>query len=386
MGYVRPTLAQLISQAQSDLQAKMAGTDPLLEKTFEIAICRAVAGLAHGLHGHANYNAKQLTPNSADPQFLTQWASIYLPQPVPKPAVKADISFTILGTPTTIVPAGTLWATNTGTQYSQDAQVTISGGGSVAASATAVALPIVGGPTDNGTAGNQAIGALLLIVTPIVGVNSGSSVTGTLTTGFYQETPAALLSRLLLRLQTPPKGGGPGDYVLWALQQAGATRAWQIPATGGLVGPNGAGTVAVYFVEDANVLPVSIIPVAGDVTSMQTLLNSLAPVTAGVTAYAPTGVTFRPAIQLGVAGGIDSVALETAVYNGIVAMLQRVSTPVGCTVYLQELYSAIEVATGANTFLVTSPASDSVYLAPNMPIVVDTLANALKGGGNAWFT
>jgi uncharacterized phage protein gp47/JayE len=53
-----------------------------------------------------------------------------------------------------------------------------------------------------------------------------------------------LRARLLERIQNPPSGGAAEDYVAWALEVPGVTRAWVYPKE------MGAGTVTVRFVRD----------------------------------------------------------------------------------------------------------------------------------------
>lgn len=77
------------------------------------------------------------------------------------------------------------------------------------------------------------------------------------------ETESEARYRLQQRLQNPPMGGAPADYVNWALAVTGVARAWAVrnwagacsvgvivadvdPATGGLIAPSNATLQAVY--------------------------------------------------------------------------------------------------------------------------------------------
>jgi len=352
VGFVRPTLTQLIAQAKSDIETHLAGTDAQLRRSVEAVLARVVAGAAHGLHGHMVWLSKQLIPDTAQAEWITRWASIWLPQPVPIPATKAKGNITVVGTPAAVCPAGTLWQTADSVQYSQDVDATIPGGGSIVTAVTAVVA---------GADGCQSAGSVLSLVSPVVGIVSDATIAaGGLTGGFDQETPAALLARLLLRLQSPPKGGGPGDYESWALEIAGVTRAWQFPCV------DGPGEVAVRFVCDG-LTP--IIPVPAMVATVQAYIDTKAPVTADVTVYAPTGVAFNCTIDLTPAGGggTDTAAIRAAVLLELADLLLRKSEP-GCTIYLSEINEAISVATGETDHLLTVPAANLVYAADQMPI------------------
>lgn len=371
MPYVRPTLQQLINQAQSDIAAHLPGSDILLANCVELVLGRATAGLTHGLHGHAIWLSRQLIPSAVmDPVWLAQWAAIY--GLTPKRAVGADLQFTITGTNGSTCPAGTLWTTNNGVQYSQDALGTISTGtASISAKAVVPAA-----------ASNQSNGVLLSLVQPVAGINSTGTVTATNSAGADPETTSALLGRLLSRLQTPPKGGGPGDYVGWVLNNfSAATRAWQIPRA------NGAGTVAVYFVEDGNYPITSIIPGSTDIASVQAIVNANCPVTAAATVYAPTANAFSPIIYLNPAagGGSDTTANRIAVFNALASLLQTVAVPTGFTLYNSAIDEAISLAVNDANFTLSSPASDTVYAAPNMPVITVTQATAISNYPTGWF-
>ena len=72
---------------------------------------------------------------------------------------------------------------------------------------------------------------------------------GGLAAGSDAETDESLRARVLRRIQKPPQGGAGYDYVAWALEVPGVTRAWVYPAEMGL------GTVTVRFVRDLEQVP-----------------------------------------------------------------------------------------------------------------------------------
>ena len=70
----------------------------------------------------------------------------------------------------------------------------------------------------------------LTLDSPIVGVNASANVTaGALTGGADAEDDDSLRARLLARIKEPPQGGSKADYVTWALEVPGVTRAWCYP-------------------------------------------------------------------------------------------------------------------------------------------------------------
>jgi hypothetical protein len=113
------------------------------------------------------------------------------------------------------------------------------GAGSVAGAFSAVTA---------GTQGNLAAGTILTWITPPTGSDNTVTLTTGLSGAFDEETDQALLTRILERLQQPPKGGTASDYRQWAEAIQGVSRAYVYPLRGGLgsvhvsiVGP-GSGT------------------------------------------------------------------------------------------------------------------------------------------------
>jgi len=346
MPYNRPTLTQLISQAQTNVASHLPGDDPLLAMCPENAIAYALAGLTHGLHGHVMWLSKQLVPGpNMDYPWLCRWASIR--GLTPTPATKTDLSATIAGASGTVVNAGVSWATNDGTTYLQDATATIGAGGTASINALAATA---------GAAGNQATGALLTLATPVVGVNSFATVSGINTVGADIEGTGAFLARYRLNLSTPAKGGGPNDYATWALAYSGVTRAWEMPLV------DGPGTVGVYVVDD-NASSGTWPALAANV---QTYLRTLAPVTAVVNAYAPTPVAFN--VTIGPTGAIPS-AKQAAVTAEISGMVLALSAPTGCSIYLEDISFAVQTASGIDSFTIISPTGTTSYATPNMPVM-----------------
>lgn len=146
---------------------------------------------------------------------------------------------------------------------------------------------------DGGEAGNVANGEFLTILSSIAGVQSQAEVTSTIVQGEDTETIENFRVRLLQRIQEPPSGGNVNDYEQRALTVPGVTRAWVYPD---FEGPS-TGSVGVAFVEDneSNIIP--------DATKIQEVQNSLdardfRPVTAKVTAFAPTALTVDLVVQI----------------------------------------------------------------------------------------
>jgi len=342
MPFERPTLAALLNRAISDIETRLVGADARLRRSFENVIARVVAGAAHSLHGHLFFLSRQIFPDTAESKFLRRWAGVWgVP---PTDPVKATGNITITGVDTTLIPAGTVWQRVDGAQFTTDANANVSGA-SIIVAVTAVLV---------GTDGNTDASTVLTIETPIVDIDSTATVDGSgLANGTDAETDAALLVRLLLRIRTPPSGGGPTDYVKWAKEVSGVTRAWEFPAELGL------GTVSVRFVVDGEAV---IIPVGSKVTEVQTYIDARAPVTAVITVVAPVDTPTAMTIAI----TPDTAAIRTAVQTEIDALYLRVAEPAGTIVWSQ-LNEAISLATGETDHVLSVPAADVTHTTGQLP-------------------
>jgi len=345
MTFTRPTIAQLIARAKSDIETRLPGSDAQVRESVEAVLARVAAGSGHSLHGHLVWLSKQLFPDTAEAELMNKWASIWGITRIA--AVKANGTVDITGSNGSVCPDLTQWQSTDGQIYIQDGDATIAGG-----SAT-----ITVDAQTAGVDGNQSAGAILSLVSPVAGIDTAGTVAGSeITGGLDAETDIALQARVLLRLQSPPKGGGPGDYEQWALEVAGVTRVWEV-ANG-----DGAGTVVVYFVRDNDVG--SIIPDGAEVAAVQAYLDTVAPITADVNVYAPvdTPTAFTIAVVP------DTAAVRTAVENELEALYLREAEP-GATILLSQINEAISIAAGETDHTLTVPAADVTHAANEMPTV-----------------
>lgn len=336
MPFNRPTLQQLIDRAAADVETRLPGTDARTRRTNLGVLARIHAGAAHGLYGYLGFLAEQLMADSAEVEYMERWASIWGIARKAAAQAKGNVAFT--GTNGVTIPAGTELQRADGTLYTTDADATIAGGTATVA-VTAV---------EGGVAGNAATNTTLAFTSPISGVNSQAAVSGGgLTAGTDQESDDSLRARLLDRIQTPPHGGNSNDYVAWAKEVAGVTRAWVYAQELGL------GTVTVRFVRDDDA---SIIPDAAEVQAAQDYIDARRPVTAAVTVVAPVAVPLNFTIQLTPA----TQAAKDAVTAELTDLLRRESEP-GGTILISHIREAISVAAGETNHVLVSPAADVAH-------------------------
>jgi uncharacterized phage protein gp47/JayE len=342
--FTRPTTAELLEQAQTDVEGELTGVNAQLRRRPERALAMAPAGLADGLHDHLDWNADQIIPDKASDAYVVRWAELF--GLTRKPAVPAQGTIAVTGTGGNMLQ-GALWVRLAdGATFSTDADAN-------AITASTVAVTAV----TPGAAGDTLAGQTLQLVSPISGVDSIATINADIEGGTDQETIPALLERLLDRLQRPPMGGAPGDHVTWALEVPGVTRAWEYGGTNG-VGNQALGKVALTFVcdGDGDILnPSGIIPDNTKVAEVQAYLDARS--SAEVIVFAPTPVAFDYTVTLTPNGDpLVEPAVEAEIYD----LLARDAVP-GGTIKLSHVNEAISEAEGETDHVLTLPAADVTH-------------------------
>jgi uncharacterized phage protein gp47/JayE len=335
MAFNRPTLQELIDRTKADFESRLTGGGSLLRRAVARVLSRVHAGGMHLLYGYAAYIAKQLMPDTAEKEFLRRWARIW--SVAATPATFAQFTVTFTGTDGISIPALTEVVRSDGKIYVTDADGSPSGG----------TVDIAVTAKESGEESNVEGGEELSMSSPIAGIDSVVTVSATgITDGVDEETDPALLVRLLSRIQDPPNGGSENDYVTWAKEVSGVTRAWCLPLY------LGDGTVGVTFVRDNDAG--SIIPSAGEVAAVQAYIDDLSrrPVTADVTVFAPIAAPLAFTIS-----GISDVTVRAAVQAELEDLILREAEP-GGTLLLSHIREAISSAQGENDHVLTLPAAN----------------------------
>ncbi|WP_433693202.1 baseplate J/gp47 family protein [Paraburkholderia phenoliruptrix] len=378
MPYARPTLTQLRAQVAADLQVSPAGSDPLLRFSSLNVLGRALAGLANEQYGYTDWVALQSNPFTATEEFLEAWAA--LKNVFREPAAQAGAStpgqIAFPATGTNQIPVGTLVTRGDGVEYTTTSPG-IPSGGSVVVNAEANADPT--GLT--GAFGNCAIGTVMTLGTAIAGISSTGSVTTAFTGGADIELDDSLRSRMLFAYQNPPQGGSATDYVTWAKEVSGVTRAW--------CNPNGfgAGTVVVYVMLDnaesgnggfpvgANGVAAAetrAAPAQGDQLTIANYIYPLQPVTALVYACSPVQQLVNFTISGSANFNSATKALIEAMISGVFEMY---GSPVGSTagqngtINMSYIESAIAAIAGTGGFVIASPVGNIVGTTGQLPVL-----------------
>ena len=335
MPFERPTLQELVDRALADVESRLPGADTKLRRGNLQVLPRVHAAAVHGLYGYLDFIARQAMPDSAEAEYLDRWAAVW--GVLRRPAARAVGNASMTGTVGAVIPAGALFRRNDNARFVASEEVIFTG--------ASAEVPVIA--EDAGDTGNTEAAAVISLVSPITGVTTvGAVAEGGMSGGADQEADAALLARLLRRIQEPPHGGAEADYITWALECIGVTRAY---AEGGRFG---AGTVGVTFLmDDAEGGP---IPTPEDVARVQAYMDQRRPVTADVKVYALTPVELDFTIQL----TPDSTAVRAAVAAELTDLVLREAEPEGALL-LSHIQEAISIAAGETDHVLISPATDA---------------------------
>ncbi|MCJ2067744.1 baseplate J/gp47 family protein [Methylobacterium sp. J-030] len=317
-----PTRDTVRAQVRDYLAARLAAADGLPPNSRARVIGDGNAELAFSAYQFIQALAVQFLPDTAVGPWLDRWLDIFLDGR--EAATFASGAATLTGTFGTVVPAATQ-LTAGGLTFATTQQITIGTG------PTAVAIMALAA----GSAGNLPAGTSIALVTGIPGVD-GSGLVVQLSGGVDVEDDTDARTRVLARIRQPPMGGDADDYVAWAREVPGVTRAWCAP------NEMGVGTVTIRFMMDNLRAGNFGFPNATDVATVQAHIDLRRPVTVAdcfVCAPIPTGILV-PITGL----CPDTASNRAAVATALQAMLAQRAAPArsvnGALVPAQTIYAA----------------------------------------------
>lgn len=333
MNFNRPTLTQIDARIRGDLDTGLPGADSRLRFSVLDVLAGMLAGASHGWHGHADWIARQILPDTAEAEMLARHAAIW--GVTRKPAQAASGPVTISGSDGAAVSAGDVLIRSDGARF------VVTAGAVIAAGTGTLTVEAEAG----GAGGTALAGQKLTFSSPVAGVLAEAAVAaGGLTGGAEEESDASLLARLLSRIQTPPHGGTAKDYKDWALAQPEVTRAWVIP---GWMGP---GSVGVTFTMDARP---AIIPLEADVDAVQAAIDAVRPVTATAHVFAPSPVP----LALTIRALPPTPEVQAAIAAELADLIFREAQP-GGTLLISHIREAISIASGETDHEVIAPVAN----------------------------
>lgn len=334
MAFKRPSLAELNTRLTANIDSRTDGLPRLRRSPFGI-FATVIAGGMHEMYGYQAYKAKQFLPDSADETHFERLASI---EGTGRNSSEYAIGqCEVTGTNGSPIEAGRVLKRGDAVEYTVDAEVTIVGGEAVI-SVTAV---------EPGAQGNADPGVALTFVDTLPGIDSQAIVDANgITNGTDIEQLDSWRERHIENIQLPAQGGASHDYIRWAKEVPGVTRAWLYP------GEMGKGTTTLRFVRDNDD---NIIPDEAEVQAVYDHISSKRPVTAGLYIFAPIAVPFEPSIAL----TPNTTVVKAAVEAEIADMLAREAIPEDGTgkgtIKISHIREAISIAQGETDHTVVSP-------------------------------
>lgn len=330
MAFDRPSLRELISQMQADAERE-AGATQLRQSNLRV-LPKVFAFAVHGLYAYIDWVVRQLFPDTAEKSFLERQASI---QGIyRRDATAATGTLTVTRTAGATIPVGTVFVASDGeTRFATTEEPEVDES----------EVPVQCMTT--GTGGNREAGETYTLVSPLSGVSTeatGSEMAG----GTEAETDDSLRDRLIYRLQNPPRGGTATDYVAWAMEVPGVTRAWCFPKELGI------GTVTVRFATDG--LTENGVPTEGMVSIVSDYIAENAPVTAATTVVAPVAKTVNFQIKDLYP---DTPSVRAQIEAELKSLFIREAEP-GKALLISHVRQAISSAAGEEDFELVSPTED----------------------------
>jgi uncharacterized phage protein gp47/JayE len=290
----------------------------------------AMSGLALLTLKYLDWLSLQLLPDTAETVWLDRHGMIWLTNSDGtkgrKGATSAVGTVTFTGTQGVVVPSGTILIDTNAFTYQTTADVTLG--------TSATATPIYA--LDPGIQGNLPTGTVIALTNVLNGVN-GSATVVQMVGGTDAETDDELRARVLQRIQEPPMGGDQADWIAWAEEVPGVTRAWCSPLEEGM------GTVTVRFMMDALRADNAGIPLAEDVVTVQSWIDVKRPV-AVKDYFVLAPIPFPLDVQIS-ALVTDSVSVRAAIQQSLQNMLLVQASP-GCTIYRSWVDTAISETVG----------------------------------------
>lgn len=343
MPFETPDLPTLNDQAAASIEAELPGTDARLRRSNLNVLARVMAGFAHGFYGYLRRFLEECLPWSQG-FLLEMWAGIW--GVYRKAAFPAGGNVILTGTDGSPIDSGTELQTANGQIYETTAAGLI-----VAGSAIVPVLAVVPGKS-----GNLAAGTQISLINPVPGL-AGTAAIGPagVSNGSDIETPNELYMRFLKRVRTPAHGGSQADYVNWALEVPGVTRAWAVPNFFDL------GTVLVLFVRDGDTPN---LPDAAAIAQVTAHIDLVRPVTSDMSVAGPVIKVVNFIIGL----TPNTSAVRDAVTANLADLFRR-EADAGATLLLSHVNRDISLASGELDHVLYAPAASVVCAANEMAVL-----------------
>lgn len=346
MPFYRPSRDDIRRRVQSDFRYEFGNDAVLIPGTVEHAFCESIVGLSHGVHGRLDQIYRDAFPHLASEPALVKWAAFY--GMFRNRATYASGIMLFFGQVGATIPTGTIVARPDGFEYKVTAGATIED--------SPIHLPVQARVP--GAAGNAPSTMEMALRDSVVGVQSNCEPNSAgLTGGADAEMPEALRVRLLALLNEPEGGGKMGDYVRWAKQVTGVTRAWEFGNTPKV------GNVTVLFMQDDDATP---FPEGPELQAVKDWIMLFAPTgLPPVEVLPPVPHPIALTIELTLEAGAILADVRAAIIVSLENMIKARAEPAvqdGVLFYRSWISEAISTTTGELDHKLTVP-SDDITLA-----------------------
>lgn len=311
MSFALPTLEDLRKQNRDHITARLA-SGPMVPNSALRIMSDANAGLAFLTILYLQWLSEQFLPDTADAEWLDRHAQIWLGGRKAASYAEGFAAVTGAGEIASVLPAGTQVSATTDDgsflfETTEDRTIT----------GTATNVPVKA--LLPGPGSNLPDGTTMALAISGIGEATALSVTG----GADVETDEELRDRVLFRIRKPPMGGDADDYVAWALEVPGVTRAWCAPNEMGI------GTVTVRIMCDelraTSDVMTNGFPLSGDIEAVRAHLDTKRPVCVKdffVEAPIPEPVSFTISNLVN-----DDASTRENIRQSVIAMLADRASP-----------------------------------------------------------
>lgn len=341
-----PTIKKLIADGKSDIEMVLDATLPPLSTEEALNISTAMA--LRDLYDHQTWISQQITPTvDSDDETIIELA-------ISEGVIRKQATYAygpVQFTGTSPIPVDSEITHTNGNIY------TVTSSGSPSGGVIVVEVQA----QDAGSAGNLDSGETLTLVSTVSGVNpAGTVLDGGIASGVDLETIPELLDRLLYRKRNPFAGGALHDYVAWAREVAGVTRAWSFDCW------HGKGTVGLAFVYDDRT---DIQPTDSEIVYMDEYIRRHSDPATGVDVGRPGGIELVTVnltlkqVPLNIHLIPDTAENRTAVSANLNTLSQTLSP--GDTLLLTAVQTAIGSTNGLTDYtinLITNTTSEQTEL------------------------
>lgn len=339
----RPALPQLIATIRSDLLTRFE-EDVLLRRLDAEVYARVQAASIHTLYGYIDYLARNMLPDLADPDWLERHGRV---KRCPRKEGAAAVGFVRWD------GVGEGVEVQAGTKVVRDDQQSYTVTVTTKPVSGVLRAPILADVS--GLSSNSDDGIALRLDTPITGLSSvgyADSVSG----GDDIEPIETWRARIMERWYYTPQGGADPDYVIWAKEVAGVTRAWTYRHWKGI------GTVGVMVATSDPTHPV---PSPEAIEAVKQHILPLAPVAgAGLFVFAAT----EKSIPMTIALAKDTTEIRAAVIAELNSLFFRDGLP-SSTIHLSRISEAISIASGEYAHRLDIPTVNIVLGNVELPVL-----------------